>query len=239
MRTVCVVVFFVFLTSALCAQNRIHAQVEMKRVNKGQSVTVRKEIFYSANGKMVVFFTYPEEYFLVTNNFGEAKVYHPKTNEVMLINDKFLSSESEPLYFFLTNKIDDLGLRSLGFSLVDTRTEENKIIRTYTPGESRSDVSKIEMVHENHLPIYTAYYDHKNRIVQKIYYSDYQILSFTAFPGRITEISYPAANDSIVSRLLYSNVKVGRDAVSPFFDFSIPSDAKTVDNKLLQPNRRK
>ena len=238
MMVFCTLALLFFFTPVL-AQNRVYAEVEVKRVMKGQSVTIRKEIFYSANGKMIVRFTYPEEYYLVTNNFGEARIYHPKTNEVMLINDRFMSSESEPLYYFLTNKIEDMGLKSLGFTLTDTRTERNNIIRTYTPNDSKSNISKIELVHENHLPIYCAYYDSKNRVEQKVYYSDYQMLSFTAFPGRITEISYVEANDSIVSRMLYSNVKVDRNAVSPFFDFSIPSDAKIVDNKLFQPNRRR
>ena len=238
MRTVFLITFL-FFTQILCAQNRVYAEVEVKRVMKGQSVTIRKEIYYSANGKMIVRFTYPEEYYLVTNIFGEAKIYHPKTNEVMLINDKFMSSESEPLYYFLTNKIEDMGLKNLGFTLADTRAERNNIIRTYTTNDSKSSISKIEMVHENHLPIYCAYYDSKNRVGQKVYYSDYQVLSFTAFPGRITEISYVEANDSIVSRMLYSNVKIDRNAVSPFFDFTIPSDAKVVDNKLLQPTHRR
>ncbi len=229
--TIVILLFFPFI---LWAQNRVYTEVEVKRVNKGKAITIKKEIYYNSNGKMVVHFSYPEEYFLITNNFGEAKVYHPKTNEVMVINDAFLSSESELIYYFLTNKIEDLGLKDYGFSLASTRTEGNQIIRTYTPNESKSNYSKIEMVHENHLPIYCAYYNSKNRIVQKVYYSDYQILSFTAFPGRITEIAYVAANDSIVSRMLYSNVKVDKDAVSPNFEFSIPPNAKVVEGKLPQ-----
>ena len=239
MRVTSVVLFLLLFTSALYAQNRVSAQVEVKRVNKGQSVTVLKELFFSANGNMVIRFTYPEEYYVVTNNFGEAKIYFPKTNEVMLINDKSMSSEIEPLYYFLTNKIEDLGLRSLGFSLTATRSEGNQIIRTYTPSSPNNLgllFSKIEMVHENHVPIYCAYYDLKNSVKQKVYYSDYQMLSFTAFPSRITEISYPTANDSIVSRMLYSNIKTGREAVSSLFDFSVPPDAKVVDYKL--PGRK-
>jgi len=239
MRVVFFVVVLFFFTAVLNAQNRVSANVEVKRVNKGQSVTVLKELYYSVNGNMVIRFTYPEEYYVVTNSFGEAKIYNPKTNEVMLINDKSMSSEIEPLYFFLTNKIEDLGLRSLGFSLAATRTEGNQIIRTYTPNVPGAVFSKIEIVHDNFIPIFCAYYDFKNNVVQKVYYSDYQMLSFTAFPSRITEISYPAANDSIVSRMLYSNVKIERQAVSSFFDFSVPADAKVVDYKLPgRPTRR-
>ena len=216
------------------------AEAEIVRVSRGQSVTVRKEIFFNANGRMVVRYLHPESYYMVTNTFGEARVFRPQTNEVMVINDGFLSSESELIYYFLTNRIEDLGLRSLGFVLTATRTEGNRIIREFTPVAPNSNFSKIEMVHENHLPIYCAYYDTGNRVVQRIYYSDYQMLSFTAFPRRITEIAYVAPNDSIVSRKLYSNIKAGRDAVSPYFDFTIPPDAKVVDSDLLmQPAGRR
>ena len=226
--------------SVVSAQNRVSAAAEIVRVNKGQSVAIRKEIFFNANGRMVVRYLHPEEYYMVTNTFGEARIFRPKSNEVMIINDSFLSSESELIYYFLTNRIEDLGLRNLGFSLSATRTDGNKIIRTFIPNAPDSNFSKIEMVHENHLPIYCAYFDTRNRVVQRVYYSDYQMLSFTAFPGRITEISYISPGDSIVSRKLYSNIKTGRDAVSPYFDFSVPADAKVVDSDLiLQPAGRR
>ena len=229
-----------FFLVAVSGQNRISAEAEIVRVNKGQSVTVRKEIFFSANGRMVVRYLHPEVYYMVTNTFGEARIYRPKTNEVMVINDSFMSSEGELIYYFLTNRIEDLGLRNLGFSLSATRTEGNKIIRSFTPNEPGSNFSKIEMVHENHLPIYSAYYDTRNRVVQRTYYSDYKIFSTAVLPGRVTEIAYISPNDSIVSRMLYSNVKVDRDAVNSNFDFTIPSDAKVVDSDLLmQPAGRR
>jgi hypothetical protein len=235
-------IFFLllFFTPAVLAQNKVSFDVEVKQVNKGKSVTVRKEIYLNTNGNMVVRFIHPNEYYVITNTFGEARVYHPKTNEVMLINDKFLSSESESIYYFITNRIDDLGLRSLGFTLVSTRVEGNVIIRTYTPNKSNSNLSKVEIVHENHLPIYCAYYDTRNRMIEKLYYSDYQKLSFAAFPKRITGISYPTANDSIISRTLFTNVKSGKDAISSYFNFAIPANAKRVESSSLfqQPNKR-
>ena len=231
-----------FLSPALSAQNRVSVDAEIKQVNKGQSMTVQKGIYLNANGRMVVRFLHPEEYYMVTNTFGEARVYHPKTNEVMVMNDQMLSSQGELIYYFLTNQTEDLGLRSLGFSLANTRVEGNMIIRTYTPPRhSRQNLSKVEIVHENHLPIYSAYYDAKGRMVERLYYSDYERLSFTAFPKRVTGISYPTANDSIISRTLYSNIKVGKDATSPHFDFTIPANARRVDsdNLFQQQGRRR
>jgi outer membrane lipoprotein-sorting protein len=226
-------ILLLFFAPALVAQNKVSFDVEVKQVNKGKSVTVRKEIYLNTNGNMVVKFNHPKEYYMITNAFGEARVYHPKTNEVMLMNDKFLSSESESIYYFMTNQIDDLGLKKLGLSLTSTRTEGKMIIRTYTPGNSNSKLSKVELVHENQLPIYSAYYDTKNQVIEKSYYSDYQKLSFAIFPKRITSISYPAANDSIISRTLFTNVKSGKDATSSYFNFTVPANAKKVDGNTF------
>ena len=233
MKTGFIFICLLFFVHALWAQNRVSAEAEIRRVHNGQAVTIRKEIFFNPNGRMVVHFTHPEEYFMVTNHFGEARIFHPKTNEVMVINDRSFSSEVEPIFYFLNNLTEDLGLRSLGFSLSSTRRDGNYLIRTYTPNDPRSNFSKVEMVHENHLPIFVAYYDNRNRIVRKIYYSNYQTFASMALPQRITEINYPSANDSIVSRLIYSNIKVGRNATSPKFDFTIPSNARVVDNSVL------
>ena len=240
MKAVFVLIFVFVFSPFLPAQSKVSAEVEVKRVHKGQTVTIRKEVFYNSNGKMVVRFVYPEEYFLVTNYFGEARIYLPKVNEVMLINDKAMSSESELIYYFLNNKMDDLGLKDQGFFLSDTRTEQDVVVRTYIPQAPKSNVSKIEMAYENHLPIYCAYFDTKNRIIRKIYYSEYQQWSLAAFPSRITEITYPAVHDSVVSRMLYYNVKTDRQAISPYFDYTIPPNAKIVDQKkLLQQQGKK
>jgi hypothetical protein len=159
---------------------------------------------------------------------------------VLVINDQLLSSRGEPIYYFLTNQTEDLGLRSLGFSLTNTRVENGMIIRTYKPKDSKSKHSKVEIVHENHLPIYSAYYDSKNRVIEKIYYSDYQKLSFAAIPRRVTAISYPNAKDSIVSRTLHTNIKSGKDATSFYFDYVVPPNAKRVEGSSLlkQQGRR-
>ena len=232
-------IFFILFVFPLTfyGQKKVYAEVEVKKISNGKLMTVKKEIYYNANGKMIVRFTHPEESYLITNIFGEAKVYNPKVNEVMLVNDDFFSSKSELLYYFLSNKVDDLGLKSLGYSLHGTKTEGTNIVRTYLPDNPKSNFSKVEMVHENHLPIYCAYYNTKNKITQKIYYSDYQNVSSFFFPSRITEISY-IEKDSIISRMIYSNIKIDNKATSPNFDFTIPSNAKIVQDKnMLMPKR--
>lgn len=215
------------------AQKKISADVEIKKVYKGKVITIKKEVYYQSNGKMIIHFSSPEEYYMITNVLGEAKIYIPSRNEVMLINDAFLSSEGELMYYFMANKIEDLGLKNLGFSLFKTETSGKNIIRTYIPNNPKSGYSKIELVHENYLPIYCAYYDTKNKITQKIYYSNYQKLSSIILPTRITEIAYMSGNDSTINRMIYSNIKSDKNATSSNFDFEIPKNAKVVSKEAL------
>ncbi|MCL2417380.1 MAG: hypothetical protein FWD02_05540 [Bacteroidales bacterium] len=208
---------------------------EVRRVQGGQAVTVKKSIFFSPNGRMVVHFTHPEEYFLITNRFGEARIFNPQTNEVMVINDRSLSSDVIPLFYFLNNQTTDLGLRDLGFTLTNTRRDGNFLIRTFTPpAQLRANLSRVEIVHENHLPIFVAHYNTNNQIVRRMFFSNYERFNALSLPQRITEITNISPTDSIVSRLLYSNIKVGADATSPKFNFTIPSDARVVDESLLR-----
>jgi hypothetical protein len=44
----------------------------------------------------------------------------------------------------------------------------------------------------------------------------------------IVEISYVPSKDSIISRTTFSDVKVSWSDDSPYFNFKIPEDAKTI-----------
>ena len=103
------------------AQKKISANVEIKQVKNNKVIVVEKDIFYQSNGNFVVHFTKPQEYYLVTNSLGEAKAYMPQTNEVVIMNDQFFSSQNELLYSFLSNEYKDFGLEKLGFTMQKDR----------------------------------------------------------------------------------------------------------------------
>ncbi|MDD2192418.1 MAG: hypothetical protein PHO12_07745, partial [Bacteroidales bacterium] len=205
------------------AQKKISANVEIKQVKNNKVIVVEKDIFYQSNGNFVVHFTKPQEYYLVTNSLGEAKAYLPQTNEVVIMNDQFFSSQNELLYSFLSNEYKDFGLEKLGFTMQSQKKEGAKIIKTYVTGKKTfKDLSKIEIVYEKNLPIYTAYY-YKKDITRKVYYSKYMHLSQFTFPTQITEISYDSPTDSTVKREVYSNIKVDQFTRNSLFDYKIPS----------------
>jgi len=220
-------VLFVLFCSVSYSQKKVSADVEIKQVVKGKVVTIKKTIYYQSSGKLLVHFTVPEEYFVITNSFGETKTYIPSRNEVAIFNDPYFSSENELLYYFLSNKIDDLGLKDLGFTVVSTKMDGKTLVKTYSSNKKEYQNVKVEMAYENHLPVFCAYFNKKGEIMRKIYYSNYVYYPQFVMPSRITEISYNSPTDSIVKREIYSNIQI--DVNNALFDYEVPASAKLVE----------
>ena len=120
-------------------------------------------------------------------------------------------------------------MKEAGFDLADTKVEDRNVITTWNPPPpANKQVSRVEMVHRDFLPIYTAYFNLDEKIMKKIYYSKYFHTSQAMFPQSITEIEYIPNGDSIISRKKYTDIKTGFSAQSQYFDFSVPNDAKLI-----------
>ena len=224
--------FTVFLSpfTSLQAQKRLSADVTTRQVNKGKSIRVEKQVFYTTNGNMVVHFTYPQEYYMVTNRLGETSVYQPAANELMQVNDHSMSTETELLTVFLSPNYADLGLTKQGFILTKVEKEGKDQIRTYTPTRMDDKIyKKVVVVCRDGNPIYCAFYDQSDLIVKKTYYSRYVEQSVFSFPSLITQISYDTKGDSIIRREEYRNVRTKDFPKNALFDYKVPANAKRVN----------
>ena len=204
--------FFVLLCGSALAQNRLSADVTVRQVNKGKSMRVEKQVFYSTNGNMVVHFTYPQEYYMITNRLGETSVYQPAANEVMQVNDQSMSTESELL-------------------TVLSKTERNgkDQVKTYTPTHIDDKAfKKVVVVCRDGNPIYCAFYSQSDQIIKKTYYSRYADLPILTFPTLITQISYDNKGDSIIRREEYKNIRTKDFPKNALFDYKVPANAKRV-----------
>ncbi len=212
---------------------KLSVHMESQRAIKGKIIRVKADIYYAYNeGKMISHYTYPDEYFLISNVKGEVKVYKPSTNQVSIQQNDIFSIQNDVLYYFVFNKIADMGLKDLSFTLDKTRFENDMMISDWIPPVFLMDrVSRIELVHEKYLPIYTAYYNSKKEIIKKIYYYDYLEKNNFVLPQKIAEIEYLETGDSIVSRKIYSDTRFDKDANSEYFDFKIPGNAKLMNVK--------
>lgn len=221
--------FFILWCCTAVAQNRIMADVTARQVHKGKSMRVEKQVFYSANGNLVVHYTYPQEYYVITNRIGEASVYQPKANEVMQMNDQSITSESEMMSVFMSPSYADLGLTKMGFVLGKVEKQGNDQVKTYTPTHlDDKAIKKVVVVCRDGNPIYCAFYSQSDQIVKKTYYSHYVELPAMTFPTLVTQISYDSKGDSIIRREEYRNIRTKDFPKEALFDYKVPTNARRV-----------
>jgi len=205
-----------------------------KTLFEGKSVTGTGVLYYSTSGgKMVTQMKTPLKQLIVTNSTGEYKSYDFENNQVTLMQGAELSSKNSFVYSFLSGKIKDMGISELGFKLSDTRFEDGLVISVYSAPTNRSSFAhKIEIAHENYLPIYVGLIDNEGMTFKKTYYTNYQDVSYIKMPFTVTEIDYLSEVDSTITRRSYGNLKTNQTVSNEWFDFVIPTDAEVLTPKV-------
>jgi hypothetical protein len=226
---------FLIISVTAVAQRRVAADMEVKTVYDGKVTTVGSKVYCTSAGRLVQVFESPAKYYTITNPDGEFKMYMPGTNEVYSERREDFSDRDNLLYLFLSGRSDDMGLGLYGYKLSGTTREDGGLLkRTYVPSSPGKGVAKVELVLENYLPIYLAYYNAGGAVVSRTYFSSYEKFSNLMLPLRVTSVQYTSKKDSTIVRTIYSGVKL--DGQDPMFEFKVPSDAKPVKNA---PSRKK
>jgi hypothetical protein len=219
------------ISSVLFFQNEnISFHLESQNLSNGKVIKVKADIYYKySEGKMVTHYTYPFDYIIVTNRKGEAQVYNPKTNTVVLRRGLLYSTDNDVMNLFLSERFDDMGLKDINFKVSSSKKDNGYMVTNWIPGkEGNQEVSRIELVHDQSVPIYTGVYNKKDKIDKKVYYSNYNYCGRYYIPSRITEITFFPKGDSVISKKEYSNFKIASDISGEYyFNFSVPKDAKT------------
>ena len=210
---------------------RIMMRMEAQSLHKGKRADVHAELFYlSYDGRMITKYHKPVDHVMITNNKGEMAIYNETDRTVYREQSLDYSSDNNLIYYFLSGRTQDLGLGQMGFSLTDTEFFDGLVKTSWFPPQGLYHLfSKIELVHEQSLPIYAGYFDASGKLVKKVYYSDYEQFPEIVLPLTVTEFNYLPGNDSIVNRIRFSDVKINHRANSPWFNFRIPDDAKILD----------
>lgn len=209
------------------AQRLVMADVVSQQLANGKKSKQEKHLFCQQDGRMVVSIKTTEgESVLLTDQYGRTEVYNPKTNTVMFDKKGHLyASVDEPLQVFLQRRTQDMGMESYGFKLNEVLQEEGKYLKKiFKSTEAASHCAKVEIVYENYLPVFMAFYDRKDKVINKIYYAHYDFSQRFVFPQRITEISYMGTKDSMIRLDVYSNIRV--DVYDEMFDYKVPADAE-------------
>lgn len=209
---------------------KVKFDMESQTLHKGKKVSVKAEVYYRQNGSLLITrSTFPMEKITRTNGLGEFFEYDVKNNTVVQSMGREVSSRFSIFHAFFNGNTNDMGLTENGFALKKTRIEKKLVITEWEPLEKDGKkISKAELVHENHRPIFMAFYDANNRPVQKAFYSQYQALGAVMFPLTLTEFEYIGEKDSVITRRKYKNPVLNEGVDEKWFQFQVPASARVI-----------
>lgn len=208
---------------------------------QGKSVTGTGTVFYSVQGNTLVTKMHtPIEQVVFTNGLGEYKSYDIKENKVTMLEGEDLSSRKSFIYQFLNGQANDLGLRDLGFKMVNTRFEDKIMINEWqAPSDKQISTQKVEIAFENYLPIYAGFFDANGKAMQKTYYTNYQDVLYNKMPFTITEISYIGEADSSITKRTYSNLQINSKVSDYWLKYEIPKNAEVIVQSSVESTFKK
>jgi len=206
---------------------RISADMTIRQVQQGKSVTLRGSLYYQRNGNLVTHFVYPKEYMIVANRLGETKLYDPAKNTVVQYQNFLFSTQSSQFYYFFSGKVSDMGLTRIGYVQDKTYNEAGMLVTEWklkTP-DKKAVIQRIKIVYEGQRPVYMHYEEAGGRVFRIVFYYNYQMLDTYYFPATTTEILYDKG-DSVVSKTNYTDFKLNENTAAAWFNYAIPRNAK-------------
>ncbi len=230
------VAFFVlvlFISTAwsplLLRVDKLEMEMETYTLHKGKKAGVKGEVYFRRSGSLLVTHaTFPSEKITRTNALGEYFEYDVKNNSVIHLMGKEVSSRFSLFYAFFNGNINDMGLAENGFLLKKTRIEGKMVITDWEPAQKESKITRAELVHENNLPVFLAFFDLKNKPIQKSFYNDYRPIGNVRFPHSLIEFEYIAPNDSVITRKKYRNPVLNEAVGEKWFQYQVPASAKVI-----------
>lgn len=208
---------------------KIALKMVTRSAKDGFTSKIEADIYYSANGKMITYFLYPEEYITITNSKGEFALYNQNKNTVFQSQNEAFSSETSFFYFFLNNKKTDLGLSDMGFQITNTTFEEGLTVTEWAPPvQMAAQLGGVKLVHNRQNPIFMSYKDVANNIIKKTYYYDYVNYSGIDLPTSVTQIDFVSQTDSVLTKTTYSDIRMNNQVDEKLLKFEIPENAIVV-----------
>ena len=222
--------FFISVHIDAQQQKRISTHLFTQTLQQGKVITAEADIYFEFPSGQTIMYSYiPEEFIYISNPLGETRLYKPKEKKMIVRANEILTSQNNNLYYFLINQTYDLGFKDLGFTIVGSKYEGEDFVTTWqAPVQLLDQVDKIDLVHENLLPIYAGYKNSDGKIVLKVYFESFSQVYDSKIPALITEIVYLPKGDSLIKRMHYTDLRFGEDCDSTKFNIEIPADVQII-----------
>lgn len=220
--------FFIVMPSF--AQRKVSLHMETKTLQNNKVIRSEAEIFFKfPEGDMVLKEIFPDQNIYMSNPLGEARLYNPEKNQLVIKANEMFTSRNQNLYYFLTNQTYDLGLESLGFKIIKSEPEDDYFVTWWqAPDQLTGQVNQIKLVHKNMVPIHADYLDIKGNSVLKVYFDHFENVASSQVPANVTEIIFLPEGDSLIKRTQYSDMKWDAGVDESRFEIVIPDDAEII-----------
>lgn len=224
------IVLMLALQSQAQKQKRVSTHLLTQTLQGGKVITAEADLYLEfPSGQILMYNYFPEEFIFISNPLGEARLYQPKQKKMIIKANEALTSRNNNLYYFLINQTYDLGFKELGFSIIKSETDNGAFVTTWqAPLHLLNQVDKIELVHENLLPIYAEYINTDGETVLKVYFEDFVEIYDSQVPAVITEIVFLPEGDSLIKRMTYTDYRFGEDCDPKKFNLEIPDDVQII-----------
>ncbi|MBK6266805.1 hypothetical protein JKA74_17310 [Marivirga sp. S37H4] len=209
--------------------NSVAVEATLRKAEDSRISEIKTNIYISSSGKMVTYYSKPDNIVIINNEKGNVSIYDKNNNTVVQSQNSHYSSKTNQLYYFLNNKKGDLGLSEIGFSIKDVSYEDGLTVTIWTPPmDGMKYFSSVKLVHDNDNPIYMEYLDNNEMVVKKVYFYHYEKFDHFDIPKSITQIDFKSENDSIVSKTQFKNVSFDSSEIVEKLAYKIPNDAKLI-----------
>ena len=216
-----ILIFFSFFPFAF-TQNfyRISGDFSIKGKTENSAQLIMGRFYYDKNEKVIVNVnTFPEKAIWVTSD----------TNLYKVIDNKIASRQTIPnftpfsmYHMVLNNQLNNFGLDESIFTLDNVESEKGLVITTWIPPKSMKNIAGKIMISTKDDNLFgIIFFNSEGIIIKKQFFEDYIISNGLAFPGKITEITYPSDGKEIYQVTTYKNVVVNDHHDENFYHFSV------------------
>lgn len=187
-------------------------------------------IYYSPEKALTAHVTSPLEQWMIFKG-DTLSIFYPDENKLIKIPSRG-GEVTLPIFQLIINtSLEDLGLVAAGYTLNDTRLENDKITAVWKPPSTADKILGdliATYLHDSLISIVA--YNPKGKIVSQQTYSDYLISEGMLFPGHLEVTTY-GKTDSVFEAIHLENIIFDIDIEDQLLNPIIPD---SVENTTVE-----
>ena len=128
--------------------------------------------------------------------------YYPQENMAMIMNNRDGVLASAAIQLFIHTASEDMGIAGLGFSLNEHFFKGDTLVKVWElQGKKKNEYIRIEVFHINQSVVKTLSFDHENKLIKSVLFSDWLEYHNYAYPMNIMITDAQVSNTYVFSDL--------------------------------------